>query len=352
MAQKDSNPKATLSLVFLCFVLVLSEGVGRTAVVPHVDLRTLVEGADLIVVGRVTSEKKLESTTLGPAEGDFPAWLTMVRLDAERVIKGKPEVHTVDFRAVLPVEGVGAEAPRYKAISVGQFGVFFLRKAETGYAVLDPYHPFVPAAPGAPRQARDYLDAVVGELAHTFDSNGPSVKSRWERWEGVTALETLQTSAATDALRIASKDPDPLVRIWAISALLARNDIPVLEQVEKLGPISGDPNVINLTSQLGFAIGKISDARAIPSLARLLNSKDVNIRRGAAAGLRNTRDGAAIQPLTQALFDTDRDVQYQAVIGLAEITGTVGEWAPAYPTFLTARQRYVRHWQEWAKERK
>jgi HEAT repeat protein len=78
----------------------------------------------------------------------------------------------------------------------------------------------------------------------------------------------------------------------------------------------------------------------------------VNLRRGASAGLRNTRDPAAVEPLTRALHDSDRDVQYQAVIGLAEITGTTGEWAPGYGLFLRAPERYVNHWQEWAKERK
>jgi HEAT repeat protein len=85
----------------------------------------------------------------------------------------------------------------------------------------------------------------------------------------------------------------------------------------------------------------------------LLRSSDVNVRRAAAAALRNTQNRAAIPSLAQgALQDSDREVQYEAVIGLAEITGMNGDWAPTYGAFLKEPQRYVDHWRECAKAQK
>jgi hypothetical protein len=320
---------------------------GRSTVRPNLDLKALADDADLVLVGRVIDHEESQRTTLGPLEGNLPAQVMRIRVGVEKVFKGQTNVSVISFKLVVDSAGIGyRDAPR------GQFGVFFLRRAQEGYEVLDPYHPFVPAAPGAPQQGGNCLDKVVAELAHVFDLHDTSVQSRWVRWEAVKALESVPTPQATAALKAATHDPEPLVRIWAISALLNRGDTSMLEEVEKLGPIPPDPHVINLTGQLTSAMARIADKRAIPSLARLLQSRDVNIRRGAAMALRNTRDSAAIKPLTEALFDSDREVQYQAVIGLAEITGAPSEWSPASGTFDKDPKKYLDHWRDWAKTNK
>lgn len=104
-----------------------------------------------------------------------------------------------------------------------------------------------------------------------------------------------------------------------------------------------------LASGLG---GGISDPKAISLLAKLLHCRLVEVRRGAAAALRNTGNAAAIGPLCEALQDGDREVQYQAVIGLAEITGTVGDWAPSTDTFRNDPRLFLDHWREWARSQK
>jgi hypothetical protein len=61
---------------------------------------------------------------------------------------------------------------------------------------------------------------------------------------------------------------------------------------------------------------------------------------------------AAMGPLTEALYDADSSVRYSGVSGIAEITGTLGEWAPAYDTFLKDQQKYLDYWRDWAKSRR
>jgi HEAT repeats len=351
MARRISRPHSVQRLALLCLALALGALPARPGVMPGPDVTALAEQADLIVVGRVAREDKLQETTLPPNEGNFPAWVTVVRLHAEGVLKGVPGGRSVSFRALLPVWGVGAEAPRYKPVNVGQFGIFFLAGTSAGYEVLDPYCPYLPAAPGAPPQQGNPVDAVAGELAYVFESHDPSVQSRWARWEAVKALETVKRPSATAALREAAHDSDALVRVWAISALLRRDDISMLDEVEKLVPIPPDPSVQNLTAELGFAVGTIKDGKAVPSLIRLLWSKDVNIRRGAAEALRNMHDPKAVKPLSRALFDSDQQVRYYAVVGLGETTGQ-NEWTPSIANFDKNEKKFLDHWREWAKENK
>ena len=231
--------------------------------------------------------------------------------------------------------------------------MFFLRETPGGYVVLDPYHPNVVAAPGAAVIEGSCLDRVTAQLAQVFASKDPSVQSRWTRWEAVRALETVHTPQAAAALRTAAEDKEPLVRVWAISALLSRGDISMLETVEKLPPIPPDPHVENLTGQLGSGLERIRDRRAIPALSRLLDSKDVNLRRGAVGALRGMKDPAAIEPLATALNNPDDEVIWNAIMGLAEITGDL-EHGPGPQEDFRGKQRedYVSYWRNWAKSRK
>ena len=87
---------------------------------------------------------------------------------------------------------------------------------------------------------------------------------------------------------------------------------------------------------------------AIPILVKLLSAADVEARRAAASSLRHTQSQAALGPLATALQDGDFEVRYLAVIGLAEITGQ-GEWRPLREDFKDNQERYIGHWQQWAK---
>ena len=71
-------------------------------------------------------------------------------------------------------------------------------------------------------------------------------------------------------------------------------------------------------------------------------------RRAAASALRHTEADSAIASLLQALEDTDQEVRYQAVLGLATITGET-EWGPSLDSFAREEQRYLAHWRQWTK---
>lgn len=66
--------------------------------------------------------------------------------------------------------------------------------------------------------------------------------------------------------------------------------------------------------------------------------------------LRQMHDMEAVDALVIALGDNNRDVRYEAIIGLAELTGQ-NQWAPSMGTFEAEEQRYLDHWKEWARNR-
>jgi hypothetical protein len=313
--------------------------------VPQLDLGALTSQADLIAVGLV-AEVYQEGATILDINGVTAEGHGMrARLAVERIIKGESPSGDLIFRFALPDAPAG-----YPGIGKGQFGVFFLRKGTRGYEILDPYYPFVVAGPGAPNVSGNYSDQVIAEVAHVFSLTSSSLDTRLR---ALLILSTVRTDGATAGLKIAARASDVRVQSWALGALLRRNDISLMDSAEEM-MLSQDPKI---TSDLKAAIAYglrdgVKDARAIPALARLLESTDPNVRRGTASALRNTQDSAAIKPLAHALYDSDPEVQYQAVMGLAEITGTVGEWAPASDTFLKDRQRYLDHWREWAQKRR
>jgi HEAT repeat protein len=191
---------------------------------------------------------------------------------------------------------------------------------------------------------------VTAELAHVAGSAEAPLRARRE---AVEALSTLRTFAATTALQAATRHRDAGPRALAIAALLQRGDMAWLGPAASI-LLSHEQGVDPyLVWRLATAIeASVKDPKAIPTLVRLLHAPEVPVRRAAAAALRNTRDPAAIGPLTEALDDSDRDVRYQGVIGLAEITGADSQWAPAYDTFLNNQGRYLTYWRDRAKSRK
>ncbi len=338
--------RSVTCLALTCFICMLCSVLASAKIGPAApDLRELCERADLIAVGQAVAVRADGPTTVVENGTTYPARTMVVDLAIERTLKGQVAAQTATFTfsvVTVPVLDVGG-----MPVSSGQFGMFFLRASPRGYEVLDPEFPFVIATPGSPGATGSPFDQAAAEVAHVLDT--PSAPDRL-REQAVTLLAFSQTPVATAALKAAAANQPQNVRLAAMAVLLARGDISLLPEAQQL-LLSNDPRIDpshrdTVASAIGYGVW---DERAVPLLAPLLRSGSVLIRRGAASALRNTRSPKAVRPLAQGLSDSDREVQYYAVIGLAEITGTVGEWAPATPTFLQDPQRYLDHWREWAK---
>ncbi|MBV9926419.1 MAG: HEAT repeat domain-containing protein [Acidobacteria bacterium] len=311
--------------------------------VPALNLPELTTNASLVAAGQVTAVREDGRTSI-EARGQTVAARRMVAtLRLFRVLKGPSDAPTVSFVFYIPDVSLG-----YVGVAAPQFGLFFLRAGpQQSYAVLDPYYPFIIAAPDAPAGEGDVLGRVIAEVAYVM--NSPRA-SQGERVRAVGILEGVGSEAATAALRRALPVLDGPLRLRAAAALLKQGDISALNLAEE-ALLSPQPEAAGLSGELAYAIRDgVTDERAVPTLGRLLGASGVVVRRSAAAALRHIGTDAVIEPLSKALQDEDREVRYQAVLGLAIVTGR-SEWAPSIDLYDKDEQRYLAYWREWAKTR-
>lgn len=312
--------------------------------IPKLDLSTLTDQATLIVVGRVGRIVKQERTTLNSNGTDVVAHRMLATFDVQRVLKGQLNGTAMSFEFIVPETPIG-----YGQVLASQFDMFFLKETpQGGYIVANPYYPFLNALPNNPPAQNTDLDRVIAELIAVLLTPN---ESNEDRRRALYALDSAYTKTATRALRRAQRDPDTMLRLEASATLLRRDDIPTLEMVETI--LLHPPQNVDdyLVKNLAYGIRHgIKDSKAIPTLTRLLQASDVDIRLGAAGALRHTQSKDAISSLALALEDNDRQVRYEAVMGLAEITHQYS-WGPSTDLFNREEERFLAHWREWAKSR-
>jgi HEAT repeat protein len=133
--------------------------------------------------------------------------------------------------------------------------------------------------------------------------------------------------------------------------LLRHNDTSALDEAVDtlLNPPPDVPK--NLVDGLGYSIrAGIKDPQAVPALMRLLGSPEAEKRRIATIALGQTHSRAAAASLTKALNDPDQEVRYNAVTGLAQVTGET-DGMPSLEFFKQNEQHYLAHWRERMKKK-
>jgi hypothetical protein len=334
--------KRVLGILALILIFVCSSA--PAGPIPALNLSELVGNADLIAIGQVSGIQQLERTNINIQGQSVAARRMSAVLEASRILKGSSDNLTLTFEFVIPQAPLG-----YAGIDASQFGMFFLRREPgRGYVVLNPYYPFLVASRKAPATEGSALNRVVGEIAQVLLTPGSSTD---EQQHALDVLARVETGLATSAIRIAAQNADTPIRLQAVALLIRRNDISMLGGVEDviLHPPQGLGEGVLRT--LTFAIRDgVKDPEAIPALTRLLVGGDVETRRAAAAALRHTGSDTAVKALSTALEDSDREVRYHAVLGLAQITG-LDEWGPSLELFDRDEERYLAHWRAWVKSK-
>jgi len=85
-------------------------------------------------------------------------------------------------------------------------------------------------------------------------------------------------------------------------------------------------------------------------LEELLGSSSVYMRRGVTFAFMRMKSPDAVNGLRNALGDSDFQVRYDAVVGLAEIIGETA-WRPSARDFRSDEIKYLSHWRERAEKR-
>jgi hypothetical protein len=328
----------------LCVLMtVISHSIG----IKNLHIDELVRASDVIAVTEVT-----DVTALGPAEpilfrGQLlPAEAHSSDLLVRRVIKGTP-LARLTVKYSLPKSFIG-----YRGLQRGTRTVF-LRREQDHYSLADPYYPDFPAvlSPAKDLQttAGDYAAIVVQEMLAVIASPIVSSDEKTQILQVDYALPAnVEVVNAFREGMINAREPDLRRRLQ--SEIIQFGDVTELPEVVRLllaNSVSADQKMAFL-----YVIGNhVNDRRAIPTLDPLLRSGDSSLRVAAAEALWHIADRSEVSALLKSLQDSDEQVRYYVVRALSDIVNEPGWGGPGESEFRQDQQKYLTHWQDWARNR-
>lgn len=340
---------------------------GGSILGPVPDVRFLEKDASVIVKGRVLDVQTVGVTEMrGEKTPDLSA---SVQVDS--VLKGKVEGDTITIRHPKDPFPGGIQ------LRPGGYALYFLKGGQGD--VLTFVNPMTAEMNITSRKvrraevAKTSIEKLKMELYASLSDPAPEVRK--------TALEQLNrlgTKSSQESLLIIASSKDPQERGMAYAGLLYLRNYSLLRKAIRFAQTpTTDPNVLYWQSRIGESIGVIGDNRwfealeatkysqvvkcaskylakrpldgsILPQLYPLLSSPNVEFRRGAAHALRRICESSSVPALAQALNDSDRAVQYDAVMGLAAIENfPSGLPAPPEKDFDQNPSACVDKWKNW-----
>lgn len=335
--------KRTLILIAITGSLWCSQT--RAVGIPRFKVNELVNSADLIVIAEVTAIRKVGIAPPIQFGNDLlRASAYSADLSVRRTLKGQV-LGEINVTYALPETFVG-----YSGLRDG-IRMVFLRRDNGQYHLADPYYSNFPATLEPPRgeTPSDISEVVLSNMLE------------------ILASPTASTSEKREILRVDYSLPSNEKTIAALRKWLsASSDRGLTETIQgelvRFGDLSQLPDVVNLLSKdLATQNGRVwflyvireyvKDPRAIPAINPLLGSTDDVVREAAVEALWHINSPAAVPFLLKKLEDPDEMVQFYAVRGLADIANEYGWGGPSEAEFHEHAQKYLAHWEEWAKER-
>ena len=176
--------------------------------------------------------------------------------------------------------------------------------------------------------------------------------SRNEKSEALGALRSVPNRGSVEnALLGGVKDSDPAIRFDILGALLARGNIVGLQAAESalLSKSPDLPDYVLHNLRVGISEG-VTQEEALPVLTNLLEAGEVETRRAAITAIMHVGTKKTVPPLKYALADPDREVRFDAVLGLARVTGQKN-WQLNMDMFIENEAKYLTHWRNYGEPR-
>lgn len=327
---------------FVLVSLLLVSSTAWAGIIAPLRLAELVGSSDLIVIASVATIDNTGDVSLTINGITVPATTHVARLVIDHTLKGPSDPTTVECSFVMPRVPIG-----YGLLTGGAYRLVFLKQDAGRWVFTNPSYPSLPAVPSRSVVGRTDFARVVAALGNVLDS--PAVDAV-EKRQIIGHLSRAGLPEAIAELRRTVKNSDETVRLSATGALLAHGGIDSLFAAEAalMNPSPAVPEDVLQDVRVG--IRAVTDTGAIPALGRLLTAGAPETRLAAAAALRANRTAAAIPHLVTALNDTDAEVRYTAVIGLAEATKDSAH-GPSRTRFLADEATYLSYWKGWAQKR-
>ncbi len=321
-------------------VLTLALTLGA-APIPRFDLRIAFDRAEIVVIGRVSSVTVVGPNLVAIGQQQVQGRDKKAVVTVEEQLKGPVVPQEVTVTYGLP------DAPSGVADIVPGTRLLFLNVAGAQYGVADRYYPSLPARRTTEGHAATALDRAAIAIASVV--RDPDAAPA-EKVVALSALEGAPYPSALNIIRTATSDANIVVQIGALVDLVEAGDASALQQTSLVLRRSHQnvPNYLLHNVTYAISVGRF-DSASVDTLALLLTSQETETRRAAAQALWHMVDPAAKKSLASALADSDREVRYYAVRGLAALANQP-EWEPSIPEFDGNEQRYLQHWKEWVAE--
>lgn len=318
-------------------------------IVPIPDIDRLVETSSLIVRGELVKvDRGTEIRSVPFNRSSISVRVDRGTLRIDELLGGRQESPFV-FELLVPEKENGWISPVQQT-----YGVFFLQVDNRGkYHVTDPYNTCI----SLPTALRSYLVDGATPLDRVVRILSAMLSLPNDKTNNTIAVEYLQFShsnAAKVALRAAletTKDSELLMYI--ANGLMLQGDAASLKFVKSAFLTGSRLTTVSFREEtLGNAIAVyMKDPAAISDLEELLDAPSVFIRRGAAGALQRMGSNRAARGLAKALEDSDPQVRYSGVIGLADLTQQYDS-RPSEVAFGEDETKYLSYWKAWAKTRK
>ena len=343
-----------LRFTLAAFILCLAPA--WTEIAPVVSITELVHSADLIIVGRVehvrqTGAGEINFHGQSYARRDFQA-----EINVDETIKGESAASQFALNYSTPaMDSLGNVAEG--SLTPNTFQVLFLRKTGDGYAFVSPYSPSLPASSrlcGAEWQLRLGEDAYRKVLQRVLDVLCTS-STTGDKLAALNILNWGEDSSVAPFLKAALNLPEvnsnPLLRTTILGDLLKWKDLSVLPLAENDLFEPSKHVDANLKSNLLLAISSLNPHLSVPLLTRALTLSEPEARVGAARFLEYTNSDTAVDGLLSALDDRDRDVQFQIMQSLGNLTNQ-RQWRPQTTTKDATWLACIEHWHEFGEQRR
>ncbi len=281
----------------------------------------------------------MRETTISRGDNTAPAVEETFRATVEAVLKGQAPGSFVAIHYVRPKDF----DPNYRPVPTPAYRISFLVRLGDQWTFTDSGYPTLPGirpAAGHDTQA-DPLDAVVTNLGGVL----AKAENRNDKVYALFALRGIPKRRSVVAALLGDiNDPESAMRLDIVGALLSLGAISHLNDAAS-ALLKEDPALPvyalhNL--RVGIAQG-VNQPEALPVLADLLKSPNVETRRAAITAIVRLGTVETIQPLRSALGDPDQEVRFNSVLGLARVTGQT-DWVPNMDVFMADEGKYLSHW--------
>ena len=312
----------SLSVVLLALCCAALAGMGA-----RLELARDVQKGDVICTGRIID------TVIGSADSKGQADI-VATFQVDRVVKGDVEPGS-SLKVHYRDQSVSPRSPFPLGYVLAVFG-----------EAADYYVPVM------------YPDTALqaSEETHTPYARSGDVMNDL-RWEILNALKDSSSSIVKSALQQAAVLTPEQVKMDVIPFATGKDDglvVAALTGLARSGSLSlgvayllahaadlGSGPIIDLT---GSIVGAKLNSEDLPAVGGLMKCNSVQLRRIGSHLLRSSASTAALPQLKAALNDSDIEVRYDAVMGLADILGDRSGHAPFLAEYRAHERGYLHYW--------